>query len=106
MDSDSYCRKGNTVVQLFELPILHSELDSACYCINIFLKYCHFPFQLDFTLIGILAEISLVLAEAEISMFAISTFDTDYILVNEENIDDAVAALKNKGYAFLHAMRG
>jgi len=42
--------------------------------------------SLDFSLTGILAEISAVLAEAEISIFAISTFDTDYILVKSEKL--------------------
>ena len=39
---------------------------------------------LDFSLTGILADISAVLAKAEISIFAISTFDTDYILIKSE----------------------
>jgi len=39
---------------------------------------------LDFSLTGILADISAVLAKSEVSIFAISTFDTDYILVKSE----------------------
>lgn len=53
---------------------------------------------LDFTLTGILASISTVLANAKISIFAISTFDTDYILVKRENIDNAISVLKNNDY--------
>ena len=45
--------------------------------------------QLDFSLIGILARISEVLASNEIGIFAISTFNTDYILTKEENFEKA-----------------
>ena len=55
---------------------------------------------LDFALIGILAKISSVLAEAEISIFALSTYDTDYILVKSNTVDTAKKALKEAGYVF------
>lgn len=48
---------------------------------------------LDFSLIGILAKITGCLADKEISVFALSTFNTDYILVKEERLKDAVEAL-------------
>ncbi len=54
---------------------------------------------LDFSLTGILAGIAQSLAQAEISLFAISTYDTDYILVREKDIQQAVAALITTGYA-------
>lgn len=53
---------------------------------------------LDFGLVGILSSISLVLALKKISIFAISTYDTDYILVKEENLEIAVLSLKEAGY--------
>ncbi|MDT8717655.1 ACT domain-containing protein [Clostridium sp. 19966] len=53
---------------------------------------------LDFSLIGILSKISTVLAYKAISIFAISTYDTDYILVKNKDINKAVEALKEKGY--------
>ncbi len=53
---------------------------------------------LDFSLTGILYGISNVLAEAKISIFAVSTFDTDYILVRSENLAEAVLALEGAGY--------
>lgn len=55
---------------------------------------------LDFSLTGILADISAVLAEAEISIFAISTYDTDYILVKSEKLPGAKEALLASGYTF------
>ena len=53
---------------------------------------------LDFSLIGILSKISSVLAENEIGIFAISTFNTDYILTKEENFGRAIEALSKAGY--------
>lgn len=51
---------------------------------------------LDFSLIGILADISTRLAQHGISIFALSTFDTDYILIKKEKKDKAVEALKEQ----------
>jgi len=53
---------------------------------------------LDFTLTGILARISNALSQARISIFAISTFDTDYILVKESDLERAQKVLKDSGY--------
>jgi hypothetical protein len=55
---------------------------------------------LDFSITGILAEISAVLAKSEISIFAISTFDTDYILVKSEKLPFAKKALLESGCTF------
>ena len=56
--------------------------------------------QLDFSLTGILSGITAVLADARVGIFAVSTYDTDYILVKQENRDRAVEALKAAGYGF------
>lgn len=53
---------------------------------------------LDFSLIGILSEISGVLAENKIGIFAISTFNTDYVLTKEANYQRALDALARAGY--------
>ncbi|AOT69002.1 ACT domain-containing protein [Geosporobacter ferrireducens] len=53
---------------------------------------------LDFSLIGILSSVSTVLAQKRISIFAISTYDTDYILVKNIDLDNALFALTNEGY--------
>jgi len=52
---------------------------------------------LDFGLVGILAEISTTLAKANIPLFALSTFETDYILVKREQTQVASDALKAAG---------
>lgn len=56
---------------------------------------------LDFSLIGVLSKISAVLAENNIAIFAVSTYNTDYILVKSEDFDKAVSVLKSNGYTFV-----
>ena len=53
---------------------------------------------IPFSAVGVLASLVQPLADAGISIFAISTFDTDYFLVKEENIERAVAALRQAGH--------
>lgn len=53
---------------------------------------------LDFSLIGILSELSGILAQVKVSIFAISTFDTDYILLKEKDLGCALQALREAGY--------
>ena len=53
---------------------------------------------LDFSLLGILSRISTLLAESSISIFAMSTYNTDYILVKKENYDRAMDVLAAAGY--------
>ncbi|HBF8535452.1 TPA: ACT domain-containing protein [Clostridioides difficile] len=53
---------------------------------------------LDFSLIGILSKLSGLLAENKISIFAISTYDTDYILIKEKDIKNACKILNCNGY--------
>lgn len=57
---------------------------------------------LDFSLIGILSRLSGILSASGIGIFAVSTYDTDYILVKAENVDRAVRALEAEGYRFVH----
>ncbi|NLL38887.1 MAG: ACT domain-containing protein [Clostridiales bacterium] len=56
---------------------------------------------LDFALTGILASVSAILARAEISIFALSTYDTDYILVKDKDVVRAMAELNSEGYDFI-----
>ena len=53
---------------------------------------------LDFSLIGILSRISGILAENKIGIFAVSTFNTDYILVKEKDFERALDVLRRGGY--------
>ena len=54
---------------------------------------------LDFSLIGILSRISGILAEEKVGIFAVSTYNTDYILTKEEHFRDALDALRRNGYS-------
>ena len=53
---------------------------------------------LDFSLTGILAALAVPLTAARISLFAISTFDTDYVLVREADLERTKAALRAAGH--------
>ena len=53
---------------------------------------------LDFSLIGILSEIAEILAKNRISIFAISTYNTDYVLIKKENYQKALDILEHAGY--------
>jgi hypothetical protein len=56
---------------------------------------------LPFSMTGVLAALAVPLSQAEISIFAVSTFDTDYILVKESALGAAAAALRNAGHRVL-----
>jgi hypothetical protein len=51
-----------------------------------------------FVVVGLMAAITRALADAELSVFAVSTYDTDYVLVREAALDAAVAALQAAGF--------
>lgn len=53
---------------------------------------------LDFSLIGILSQISTLLAESQVGIFAISTYNTDYILTKKDNFQKALKVLSKAGY--------
>jgi hypothetical protein len=55
---------------------------------------------LDLNLTGILAGLSDTLSKAKISIFAISTFETDYVLIQKQVLETAKSALKSAGYKF------
>lgn len=54
--------------------------------------------QLDFSLVGVLAELTSHLAGAGIGLFALSTFDTDYLFVRQANFARAIAVLAAAGW--------
>ena len=57
--------------------------------------------SLDLAETGVLAALAAPLAEARISVFALSTFDTDYLLVNESDLGATLAALARSGHRIL-----
>ena len=57
--------------------------------------------QLDFSLIGILAGVSEILASNGIGIFVISTYNTDYIFTKEENFQRALKVLENNEFTII-----
>ena len=55
---------------------------------------------LDFSLTGILSSLSGTLAEAKVGIFAVSTYNTDYILVKTDSLPRAIGALRAAGHTF------
>ena len=53
---------------------------------------------LTFTLTGVLSAIAVPLAEAAISIFAVSSFDTDYFLIADSDLEHAITVLENAGH--------
>ena len=56
---------------------------------------------LDFSLIGILARISDILASNQIGIFVVSTYNTDYVLVKTEQFENALSVLSDAGYGII-----
>jgi hypothetical protein len=54
------------------------------------------PFE--FSMVGVLVSVAAPLAEAGIGIFAVSTFDTDYVLVKNAQLDRAITALRERGH--------
>lgn len=56
---------------------------------------------LDFSMVGVLARISSLLAEHGVSIFAVSTYNTDYVFTKAESFDPAIALLGQAGYTVI-----
>lgn len=56
---------------------------------------------LDFSLIGILSKIAAILADNDISIFAASTYNTDYVFVKSQNYQRGLEILKSAGYEII-----
>jgi hypothetical protein len=76
------------------IKVAGEKVDSGWCCI----KVCGI---LDLTLTGILAGLTAALAEAKISVFAFSTYDTDYLLVKQKAIGQARKVLEYAGHIFV-----
>ena len=99
MDSD-FCFVGKTDEELSlickteDTPQNTVERDDGWKCFRI-------QGVLDFLLVGILSKLSNILAEHKIGIFAVSTYNTDYIFVKEENFERALTVLASGGYAIV-----
>jgi hypothetical protein len=80
-----------SLVLLESVEIESDKFDSGWACFKV-------EGPLEFSQVGILAGLTNILAEANVPIFALSTFDTDYILVKREQAQTASDALKSAGY--------
>ncbi|MBK1813812.1 ACT domain-containing protein [Clostridium sp. YIM B02505] len=95
--------------EFFSITKTTDELSIVCYEDNIphnikcekDWKILKIEGPLDFSLIGILSSISSILASKGISIFAVSTYDTDYILIKNKDIDKAVKSLIEERYEII-----
>ena len=97
----------NTTAELFFIGKTDEELSLVCKTEDTPVKAVEredgwkgFRIQgtLDFSLVGILSKLSGILADHKIGIFAVSTYNTDYIFVKEENFDRALKVLASEGY--------
>ncbi len=95
--SDEYCFLGKTDEEI-SLVCITEHVPSNTVQRDDNWKAFRIQGVLDFSLIGILARISKLLADNQIGIFAISTYNTDYILTKTENHSKALAVLKQAGY--------
>lgn len=95
--SDEFCFISKTDEELSLVCSTNSVPENAIECDN---GWKAFRIQgiLDFSLIGILSRISTLLAENKIGIFAVSTYNTDYILTKEKNFDKSIRILERNGY--------
>ena len=95
-----FCFLGITDEELSLVCPTHHVPDSVTACEH---GWRAFRIQgvLEFSLVGILAKLSTLLAEQGVGIFAISTYNTDYILTKAENFERAIRVLERNGYAVM-----
>jgi len=65
-----------------------------------FFKIISFETKLPFDLVGFLAYVAKILADQNVSVFAISSYSTDHILIKENDLDETLKILKDNGVKF------
>ncbi len=102
--TDAFCFVGKTdeeislVCDVKKIPANTTEVDSGWKCFRI-------VGVLDFGLVGILAKIATILAEVKVPIFAVSTFNTDYVLTKTEHFQKAIATLEHNGYEIVQSIQ-
>lgn len=94
--NSEFCFTGKTDEENSLVCITDNVPQNTVECDNGWKAFC-IEGVLDFSLIGILAKISSLLAENGIGIFAVSTFNTDYIFTKEENYEKALNVLAEGG---------
>jgi hypothetical protein len=81
-----------------ELSIVHRQVPADVVCVHGW-RCLKVRGPLGFSQTGGISSIAAPLAEAGVPIFAISTFDTDYILIGETHLEPAIGALTSAGFA-------
>ncbi len=83
-----------------EISLVCDSADTPANCTDIDSGWRGFRIQgvLDFSLVGILAKIATLLADNNISIFAVSTYNTDYVLLKADKLNTALKILAGAGY--------
>jgi hypothetical protein len=95
--SSEFCSLTRTQDELSVVTVQNDHLSDCIACSKDW-RILKIEGPLDFSLIGVIADITVILKEVKISVFLISTYDTDYILVKEKDLKISIASLQNKGY--------
>lgn len=95
--SETYCFIGKTDEELSLVCRTAAVPENTTECEDGW-KGFRIQGTLDFSLIGILSTLSTLLAENQIGIFAVSTYNTDYIFIKKEQYLRALEILKNAGY--------
>lgn len=77
------------------------ETSTLSFKLQLYAETLQEEYKIDFSLIGILSKLSNILAENKIGIFAVSTYNTDYILVKKENFHKAMDVLSAAGYTLI-----
>jgi uncharacterized protein len=79
-------------------PEAHVPAESTC---ERGWRALRFEGPFEFGLVGVLSSVAAPLAQSEVSILAIATYDTDYVLVQESQLDVAARALRERGHEVL-----
>jgi hypothetical protein len=102
-DMPAWCKNA----EFYSIARSRDELSMVCFNENVPLdveaerdwRALRIEGPLDFCLTGILASIVSPLAAADISVFAISTYDTDYVFVPEKSLSLSISVLEKEGHS-------
>jgi len=95
--TDEFCFVGKTDEELSLVCTTEHVPEDTVKCDNGW-KAFRIEGTLDFSMIGILANISAILANKGIGIFVVSTYNTDYVLTSSDDYENALSALESEGY--------
>ena len=97
-DSFAIIKDKNEITIVIDQSKINEKLKKRIIKIEKDWKILTFDMVLPFGLVGFLAEISKTLADAGVSIFVISSFSTDHILIKEKNLKKSINKLKILGF--------